>query len=201
MRQYLVSYLRLLGFSLTAVAIAVCTRLTPQAFAATTPEPRATTAPEPTEIVPRFFENADEDARMAELEARLEALDAEIVNLRKVLDVMGPLPAHPELFIPVALADIMDEPAQDISRRYSQTRDDTRIALFRSAELGALPRPLQHLMSVAADLAGRHPGYEGLDTGIRLAASADDEAVNALCVRLPAVAGPARAAAPIRASW
>ena len=46
------------------------------------------------------------------------------------------------------------------------------------------------------------PGYDRIESGLCLdGCLSEDDAVNALCVKLSAIAGPARVAAPIRASW
>ena len=57
-------------------------------------------------------------------------------------------------------------------------------------------------LAAAGTLTRYRPGYEGIEAGISLDdCLSDDDAVNALCVELSAIAGTARAATPIRASW
>jgi hypothetical protein len=212
MQKYLVDYLRLIGFSLSAVAIAACARLAPQGMAmmALTPEPRFTDAPNPSEIAPRFYEQQAEDDRMDELQARMDALDAQIINLRKVLDVLGPLPDHAELFIPVMLSEIDGTASTtDIAHRYSPVLRGTEadIARFHRIELASYPAQAEAEarwgdLAAAGTLTRRRPGYDRIESGISLAGRiSQNDAVNALCVELSAVAGPARVAIPIRAAW
>ena len=210
MQTYLAIYLRLIGFSLTAVALAACARLTPQSMAALALEPRFTDAPTPAEIAPQFFEQQAEDDRMDELQARMDALDAQIINLRKVLDVLGPLPDHAELFIPVMLSEIDGAgPDTNVAHRYSPVPRGTEadIARFHRIELASYPAQAEaearwNELAAAGTLTRRRAGYDGIEAGISLDGRiSDDDVVNALCVELSAIAGPARAARPIRASW
>ncbi len=210
MQNRLANYLRLIGFSLSAVAVAACARLSPQSLASLVPEPRFTDAPTPAEIVPQFFEKQAEDDRMAELEARLDALDSEIVNLRKVLEALRPLPDHPELFIPVMLSEVDGTGTKtDSMHRYSPVPrgSDAAIARFQRIELASYPAQAEaearwNELASAGTLTRRRPGYDGIEAGISLNGRiSDDDAVNPLCVELSAISGIARAATPIRASW
>lgn len=212
MQTYLVHYLRLVGFSLSAIAIAACARLAPQgmAAAALAPEPRLTAPPTPSEIAPQYFAQQVEDDLMDELQARMDALDAQIINLRKVLDLVGPLPDHPEIFIPVMLSEVDGTAANtDIAHRYSPVLRGTEaeLARFHRIELASYPAQAEaearwNDLVAAGTLTHRRPGYDRIDTRIRLDGRiSNDNAVNALCVELSAIAGPARVAAPIRAAW
>lgn len=209
MQKYLVNYLRLVGFSLSAVAIAACARLTPQSRAALAPEPRFTNAPNPSEIAPQFYEQQAEDDRMDELQARMDALDAKIINLRKVLDVLGPLPDHAEIFIPVMLSEIDGTaPETDVARRYSPIVRGTEadIARFQRIELASYPAQAEaearwNEMAAAGMLTRHRPGYDRIESGISLTGRiSEDDTLNALCVELSALVGPASVAAPIRAA-
>jgi len=194
MHQRFVNFLRLLGFSLSALAVSACARLAPAHELAFEPEPRAIDTP-PDGSFAWAYEGHSEDELVAALQARLDTVEAEIANLSKALEELGPLPDHADLFIPVALSDIYGE-APDIARRYSATpKGGYADVLFHTVELGALPRPI----IVPADVAGTAPGYAGLDDGIQLADLADDEVVNALSVELSALAGPTHRIAAIRA--
>lgn len=193
MRARLVSYLRLLGFSLSALAFAACVKL-----AATTadqrPEPqRADASPSD----PARSSETPEADQLAAVQADLDAADREIANLRKALAVLGPLPDHPDLFIPVEMADLAPRAAWGSARRHTVAMpEDGPAGLFRTAEFGALPRATSRI----AGLRPGGPGYEQVNAGIRLARTfAEDEALNALCVELSALAGPCRVAAPVRA--
>lgn len=171
-------------------------------------EPRFADAPDPAVAVPQFYDAQDEDDRFAALEARLDAVDSEIANLRKVFDVLGPLPDHADLFIPVELSEI-DGSQDDVAHRYSPIVRGTEaeIARFHRIELGSYPAQAEAearwgQLAAAGSLTGRRPGYDRIGGDISLAdCLSDDAAVNALCVELSALAGPARVAAPIRASW
>lgn len=211
MQKYLVNYMRLVGFSLSAIAIAACARLAPQGMAVTAlaPEPRFTDAPTPAEIAPQFYEQQAEDDRMDELQARMDALDAQIVNLRKVLDVVGPLPDHPEIFIPIMLSEI-DKPMTDAeaAHRYSAIArgNEAEIARFQRIELASYPAQALiearwNKLAAAGTLTRSRPGYDRIEAGISLAGRlSKDDALNALCVELSAISGPPRVAAPIRAA-
>lgn len=194
MRQRLVNYLRFLGFSLSALAVAACARIAPAHELAFQPEPLTLDAP-PEGSFPWAYDGHWEDMEVAALQARLDAVEAEITNLSKALEHLGPLPPHPELFIPVALSEIHGA-APAIAQRYSATpRGGYADVLFHTVELGALPRPI----IVPDDMPGLAPGYAGLDASIRLAAAfRDDEVVNALCIELSALAGPCQGIAALR---
>lgn len=209
MQKHLVKYLRLVGFSLSAVAVAICTRLAPPGLTAEAQEPRFADAPAPSDIAPDFFGDEAEDARMAVLQARLDAVDSEIANLRKALEVLGPLPDHPGLFIPVDLAEITAAaPDAKPGHRYSPiVRGEAGdVARFHRIELASYPAYAEiearwNEMATAGTLTGRRAGYDRIEVGVSLKGVSDDAAINALAVKLSAIAGPARVAAPIRGSW
>ena len=191
---------------------AACARLAPQgmSMAALAPEPRFTNAPTPSEIAPQFFEQQAEDDRIDELQARMDALDAQIINLRKVLDVLGPLPNHPEIFIPVMLSEIEKPMSEaEAAHRYSPVLRGTEadMARFHRIELASYPAQAEaearwNELAAAGTLTRSRPGYDRIESGICLDGRiSEDDAVNALCVKLSAIAGPARVARPIRASW
>ena len=198
MRDHLVSYLRLLGFSVCTLAVALCTRFATAYAATPAPEPRFALPPSQGDMAVTPVVLTEEQA-VAELDDRLMALSAEIANLSKALDVLGPLPDHPELFIPVAMSELENPaPASEIVRPYSPIAStaDT-VADMRRASLGALS-----VDAHAADLGHLQPGYDlpshAVDFNLELS---DDEALTALCVELSAVSGPPRMVAPIRAWW
>jgi hypothetical protein len=196
MRQRFVNYLRFLGFSLSALAISACARLVPAHALAFEPGPITLDAP-PEGSFAWAYEGHLEEEQVAALEARLDAVQAEIVNLSKALAELGSLPDHDDLFIPVAMSEIHGVLGTDIASRYSVSpRGGYADVLFHSVELGALPRAIV----VPENIAGMAPGYVGLDRGIQLAGGlSGDEVVNALCVELSALAGPCQGIAAIRA--
>jgi hypothetical protein len=181
MRHHLVSYVRLLAASLAAFAVAACVRLAPPSAFAPSPEPRFTDAP-PADQLAAPGPGLDDDARIESIHARLAAVEAEIVNLRKVLDVLGPLPEHADLFIPV-------DPAE-LDARSEQAAE----AFLAHAGLGCFGAATE-TPAIAIPV---RAGYHGLDEGIELALD-EDAALDALCVELSAISGPASVVAPIRA--
>jgi hypothetical protein len=185
MHHHLVSYLRLVGFSVCTLAVAVCVRFAPAHAAIPAPEPRSAAPPSESEMAAAPAVQTD-DERIAELEARLTALSAEITNLSKALDVLGPLPDHEGLFIPVDVSDL-DAPAAQPGNPVSD---------IHNAGLGML----SGLRPATADLGQFRAGYDAPSHNIRLETDpGEDETIKALCVELSALAGPARVAAPIRA--
>ena len=168
--------------SLTALAAMACMRIAPPSAFTPPPEPRFTDAP-PASQIAAFGADMDDDARIEALQARLTAVELEIVNLRKALDVLGPLPEHEDLFIPVAMAEV-DAPSGEVS-----------LSLFKQGGLGYFATA-----TAAADIGDTSGlGYDGLDRGMTIAALSEDAALKALCTELSAIAGPCRPAAPIRA--
>lgn len=198
MRDHLVSYLRLLGFSVCTLAVALCTRFATANAATPAPEPRFALPPSQGDMAAAPV-LVTEDEAVAELDHRLTALSAEIANLSKALDVLGPLPDHPELFIPVAMSALENPtPVSEIVRPYSPIAPAANmVAGMRRASLGALS-----VDAHAADLGRLQPGYDlpshTVDFNLELS---EDEALTALCVELSAVSGPPRMVAPIRAWW
>ena len=195
MRHHLVSYLRLLGFSLSALALAACARLAPLPIVSIAPEPRL--APPPQGEMAAAPETLSEEELTAQTLASAEAAELEIVHLRKALDILGPLPDHPGMFIPVEFSDL-DKPAAQ-SRRYSPvTPSEAMPPEFNRCGLGRFSG-----LDTGAGWNRLPDGVlEAYDTqGHNVRVAAPDDGVNALCVELSALAGPARVAAPIRASW
>jgi hypothetical protein len=185
MHHHLVSYLRLLGFSVCALAVAVCTRFGAAHAATPAPEPRIANPPSQAEMAAAAVVMTDEE-RIIELEARLTALSAEIANLSKALEVLGPLPDHADLFIPVDMSDL-DAPA---------ARPGNPVSDIHNASLGALAR----LRPAMANIRIAAAGYDVTTHNIRLEKDlGEDETMTALCVELSALTGPARVVAPIRA--
>lgn len=181
MRNQLLSTLRLLGASLAALAAVACVRLAPPRTASAPPEPRFSDAP-PADQLAADAVQRDDQARVMALEARLAVIETEIVNLRKALDVLGPLPEHADLFIPVELAEL-----DEVSPAATQ-------ALFDHAGLGCFAAAMD--TPDFPDPLGLD--YDGLDEGMQVSVP-EDAVISALCVQLSAITGPARAVVPIRA--
>jgi hypothetical protein len=195
MRDYLVSYLRLIGFSVCAFAVALCMRFGPAYAATLGPEPRFS-APPPEADMTFIPVVLSEEEQVASLEANLTALSAEIADLSKALEVLGPLPDHPELFIPVMLSERDDRPAE-IARRFSAVGASANpLCDMPHAGLGVLASPERF----TADIGDTPASYDAPFHNIRMSRDlAEDAAIAALCVELSAISGPPRVVAPIRA--
>ena len=206
MRQRLVLFLRSLGFSLAAFGLAICLPLAHAQQLSHTPEPRFGDAPVGDSTV---LEPASEADLLAAAEADLAAADAEYANIRKALEVLGPLPDHPGLFIPQYLeAGPLDEtPMRDISQLYAiAPKFDRSASLFHRAELGSFASQQAaedrwNRLAETNRLAGLAPAYADANGEIRLSAGplATAGEVEALCVELSALAGPCHGIASIRA--
>lgn len=206
MRQRLVLFLRSLGFSLAAFGLAICLPLAYAQPLSHTPEPRFGDAPAGDTTVSGATSEAE---LLAAAEADLAAADSEFANIRKALDVLGPLPDHPGLFIPqyVEARPLEETPAQDLSQLYAiAPKFDRSASLFHRAELGAFPSQQAaerrwQTIAETSRLASLAPAYAEANGEIRLSvgplATAGD--VEALCVELSAIAGPCHGIAPIRA--
>lgn len=212
MRSWLGRYLRFAGFSVAALAVAACVEIAP-ARAETHPEPLIGDPPENGQMAAKV-ETLSEADRIAALEAQVAALDSQVAHLRKALDVLGPLPEHPELFIPVSKSEIMGQPANSeaeanarLAALYSPAPAlDRASSLFYGAELGAFASKTAaenrwKQLVVAKGMTGLEPGYAAIGAETRLIAGGmtSEAAVEALCVELSSLTGACRAVAPIRA--
>jgi hypothetical protein len=197
MRDYLVSYLRLLGFSLCLLAVALCMRFGPAANAATpAPEPRFSAPPREAHMA-AFPLAPTEEEQVASLETNLMDLSAEIADLTLALDVLGPLPDHPELFIPVMLSDSEDSAPGDTVRRFSPVaRSGNSHCGMPHAGLGVLAGLHRRISGIG----GAPASYDAPFHNVRMDWNdVEDATLAALCVELSAISGPPRVVAPIRA--
>lgn len=213
MRDRLVSYLRFIGFSAVALVIAACVKIAPAEAATSPAEPLFGDPPETGQITAPAAQT-DED-RIAALEAQVSKLDAEISQLRRALDVLGPLPDQPGMFIPLAQSDITGEPSSDaqdeaaakLAQLYAPAPKLAQASsLFYEAELGsfatkAAAEAQWRKLLAGNRLVGIEPRYAAVGAETRLTAGplVSAAAVDALCVELSALAGPCRGVAPIRA--
>jgi hypothetical protein len=211
MRKLAVAYLRFLAFSVAALALAACAKLGPAELGMRRPEPKQSEPPEAAKMVADLtFSHVHSDS-IEELEQQVAALDAELANLRKALDVMGPLPEQVDLFIATAIeekpeADPRMENAARLARLYSPVpRYDPARSLFHEAQLGAFRNHAAaeagwKKLAASRQLAGFDPRF-GANASQSLLAGlfASDPAVDALCVELSALAGACRVPAPVRA--
>ncbi len=210
MRAWHGRYLRFAGFSVAALVVAACGRIAPAEAATGQLEPLLGEPPETGQTAAKHQSFSEAD-RIAALEAQVAALDSEVAHLRKALDLLGPLPDHPDLFIP---AQIAPEPAPDalaanasLAVRYSPPPAlDRASSLFYAAELGAFATPAAaetrwKQLVVAKSLTGLEPGYApiGAQTHLTVGPLASEAEVEALCVELSSLTGACRVVAPIRA--
>lgn len=204
MRQYLVRYLRSIGVSTAAFGLAVCVPMAAAQTPAQKPEPRFGEAP--------ASDTAQTDASAAEtlaaaeaaLEADMAAATAQISNIRKVMEVLGPLPEHPGLFIPVSMAG--EAPRSRAELYAVAPKLDRSASLFHQAELGsfatrAAAETRWRALAETNKLASLAPAYADVGAEVRLSAGPLDSVaqVEALCVELTALGGPCRPVVPIRA--
>lgn len=204
MRQYAVRYLRSIGVSTAAFGLAVCAPLAAAQTLAHQPEPRFRDAPASDASETEAPAAQVLAAQEAALEADVAAAAAQISNLRKVMEVLGPLPDHPGLFIPVRLEE---ETPRDTAELYALApRLDRSATLFHRAELGsfasqAAAEARWRQLSETIQLSRLAPAYADIGAEVHLTAGPLDSAaeVEALCIELSALAGPCRTVAPIRA--
>ncbi|MDP3494157.1 MAG: SPOR domain-containing protein [Hyphomonadaceae bacterium] len=213
MRSWFVSYLRFVGFSVAALAIAACARLAPAEGLTGRPEPLIGEPPEAGQMAANAPFVSEND-RIVALEAQVAALDSQLVHLRKALDVMGPLPDQEGMFIPVAMSEITGEvsdPAAAANARLANLYSPAPAlnganSLFYEAELGSFATRVAaenrwKQLVASKKLESLNPAYASIGTEIRLSAGpiASEADVTALCVELSSLAGPCRVVAPIRA--
>ena len=223
MRSLLMCYLRFAGFSVAALAVAACAKIASVEGASGRPEPLVGEPPENSEMAVAQ-DRQGEAQRIAALEAQVADLDSQLVHLRKAVDLLGPLPDHPDLFIPVSKAEIRTESmVQDaeanahLAALYSPPPSLNRASsLFYEAELGSFATQsaaeahssrffvgqFNWKQLVASNrLGGLEPAYALAGAVTRLTAGpmVSQAAVQALCVELSSLAGACRVAAPIRA--
>ncbi len=213
MRSLLMCYLRFAGFSVAALAVAACAKIASVEGASGRPEPLVGEPPENSEMAVAQ-DRQGEAQRIAALEAQVADLDSQLVHLRKAVDLLGPLPDHPDLFIPVSKAEIRTESmVQDaeanahLAALYSPPPSLNRASsLFYEAELGSFATQSAaeaHWKQLVASnrLGGLEPAYALAGAVTRLTAGpmVSQAAVQALCVELSSLAGACRVAAPIRA--
>ncbi len=213
MRSWLGRYLRFAGFSVAALAVAACVKIAPAHAAPGRPEPLVGDPPETGQMAAKA-QTVSEADRIAALEAQVAALDSQVANLRKAFDVLGPLPEHPDLFIPVSQSEIAGQPVDAeaennarLAALYSPPPAlDRASSLFYAAELGSFASKTAaenrwKQLVVAKGLSGLEPGYAAIGAETRLTAGpmASQAAVEALCVELSSLTGACRAVAPIRA--
>lgn len=204
MRQYLVRYLRSIGVSTAAFGLALCVPMAAAQVPSHEPEPRIGEAPV-TDASPADA-SAAETLAAAEvaLEADMAAATAQISNISKVMDILGPLPEHPGLFIPVSLKG---EAPRNRAELYAVAPKIGRsVSLFHQAELGsfatrAAAETRWRQLAETNKLASLVPAYADVGAEVRLSAGPLDSAaqVEDLCVELTALGGPCRPVVPIRA--
>jgi len=209
MQKHLVSYLKLVAFSVAALGLSACARMhlsDPTMFSI---EPRLGEPPEAGAVDrPAVIET--EAQRMEALEAQVEGLAAQVASLRGALEIMGPLPdpgaGLVHAFFPTAArASSRTAGASQLYASAPGLGEGGR-SLFYEAELGSF-RSKQaaeaswRQLSGEAGISNLNPRFTetGAETRLTVGPLASEAAVNALCVELSALAGACRVAAPVRA--
>jgi hypothetical protein len=205
MRRQAINYLRFAGISAVTLMAALWMKLAPSAEAGP-PEPRRSEGPGATSV--NAPAAATEAQRLEQLEADVARLNAELVNLRTALELMGPLPEHSDLNLPVdpnasaAEPETPPDPLNSISKADLFAPPPVLAgghSLFHEAELGSF-RSQQaaeaswRAMARNAQLAAMTPRYlsTGGETRLVVGSLPTPEAVNTLCVELSAVFGACR---------
>lgn len=204
MRQYLVRYLRSIGVSTAAFGLAVCVPMAAAQTLAHQPEPRFRDAPASDASDTEAPAAAVLAAQEAALEADVAAAAAHISNIRKAMEVLGPLPEHPGLFIPVSMEE--EAPRNRADLYAVAPKLDRSASLFHQAELGSFAsrdaaEGRWRQLAETNKLASLAPAYADVGAEVRLSAGPLDSAadVAALCVELSALGGHCRPVVPIRA--
>ena len=213
MRKLVVSYLRFVAFSVVALGLSACARMhlpDPTMFAT---EPRRGEPPEVGAMVDKPADGMTDDQRIEALEAQMATLGADIVNIRRALDVMGPLPDPHAGLVAATLPQVAKprdpdaETAARLARLYAPppVLGEGR-SLFYEAELGsfrsrAAAEAGWNRFAKDSRLTGLDPRYSvaGAETRLSVGPLASEAAASALCVELSALAGACRVAAPVRA--
>ncbi|HEV7691170.1 MAG TPA: SPOR domain-containing protein [Hyphomonadaceae bacterium] len=211
MRQQVINYLRFAGFSVTALALMAFLKLTGQPAWAGPPEPRLGQAPKASENEPAA---QTDDQRLDELEGEIARLSDEIVHLRAALDLMGPLPDHPGLSLPIEPARLAEAVPQASADPLDIRKSDLFApppslegarSLFYAAELGAFKTrdaAEANWRRIAKDarLAAFSPRFttDGAQTRLVVGSLPNAQAVDALCVELSGLTGACRPFVPVR---
>jgi hypothetical protein len=210
MRSLVVAYVRFLAFSVTALTLAACAKLAPADLGMRRPEPKFGEPPEAAKMLTEQAPSQSQAESVEALEHQVAVIDAELANLRKALDVMGPLPEQADLFIATMIEDMPEaDPQMENAARLVQLyapalQLHSASPLFFEAELGALhhrfAKPGSGNLAVSR-LACLDPrfGADRAPTRLTVDALAGEAAVDALCVELSALTGACRVAAPVRA--
>ena len=212
MKTRFIQLLRFSVYSVSAMAVAACARLSGGGDAAATLDPRRSQLPEGYLDEPELRSRLAEDRKMDELENEMQALSVELRTLRSALQYMGPLtdePYDPEGLVIASGVDM--SPSLDVV----VARDAPADATFDRAEIYAHPPALNGghsifygvrladyptrgaaeadwtRMSSELGLTGLEPRFEDLDGRVRLYAGPFDNRADAggMCVEMAPVAG------------
>jgi hypothetical protein len=215
MRQQLVNYLRFAGFSLAVLAVGIFTKLTPAAYALPVDPPEGDPQAAGSAAPKHQAAPQAEADRIDALEREVARLDAELVNLRKALSLMGPLPDHADLSLPVDTRPVEAESAANRDPLANIRQSDLYApappltggsSLFYEAELGSFKSRQAaeadwRRISKVSRLTGLDPRYVtvGADTRLKVGPLPSEAAAKSLCVELSALAGACRPVVPVRA--
>lgn len=208
MSKLIVSYVKVAACAVAAFVVCACARMGGSGAAALS-QPRLGDPPISRDNLGARSQSETEADRMDALERAMADLDANIVNLKRALEIMAPLPDSDEYFaatgqLPKVAAA---EPATGAGTLYAIAPDLGRANSLLTG--GAL---IGHPARITAESGWRQTSaaptprlveasYTGADSVLRLTdgPSPGDAAVDALCVELSALSGPCGSTAPIRA--
>jgi hypothetical protein len=206
MRELLIGYLKWMAFSVVALGLSACARMhmsDPTLFAV---EPKLGEPPEAGAMANTPHVHETEAERIEKLEAQMAALGADVANIRKALDVMGPLPDPGAGTVQASFPEAARPGA--VSHLYSPapTLGEGGQSLFYEAELGSFrsKRAAQDCwrrVAGEASMADLNPRFTviGAETRLTVGPLLSEAAVNTLQVETSAISGPCRVTAPVRA--
>jgi cell division septation protein DedD len=213
MRKLLVSYLRFVAFSVVALGLSACARMQlsdPTLFAL---EPKLGEPPEAGAMIDKPADGLTDEQRIEALEAQMEVLGANVANIRRALEVMGPLPDPHAGLVAATLPEAAKprDPVAEAANRQARLYALPPVlgegrSLFYEAELGSFRSKAAaeagwSRLAKDGRLTGLAPRYSfaGTETRLSVGPLASRAAVDALCVELSALAGACRVVAPVRA--
>jgi hypothetical protein len=205
MRELLVGYLKWMAFSVAALGLSACARMQiadPTLFAV---EPKLGDPPEAGAMADTPHASGTEAERIETLEAQMAALGADVANIRRALETMGPLPDPGAGSVQASFPQAAKPAAMSHLYAPAPTLGEDRRSLFYEAELGSFRSKKaaedcwRRLAGEAgmADLNARFTVI-GAETSLTVGPLPSEAAVNALQVETSALFGSCRVAAPVR---
>jgi cell division septation protein DedD len=206
MRGLLVSYLKWMAFSIAALGLSACARMHMPDPALLAGEPKVGEPPEAGAMTYQPQAQTIEADRIEKLEAQVAALGADVANIRKALEVIGPLPDPGAGSVQASFQSAARPAAMPHLYAPAPAMSEASRSLFYEAELGSF-RSKQAAEACWRRLAGEasmvdlNPRFTlmGAETMLSVGPVLSEAAVNALKVEISAISGPCQGWAPIRA--